>query len=86
VALYLKGITDLEDAKKVRQAGLAGIFVPNHDGRLNDHAISSYHALQKIVPLFKGCRQFDVFVDGGFREGADIVKALLFGVRRGLIL
>lgn len=61
-----------------------GIIVSNHGGRQLDGARSSISLLKPICDAVKDFRRtkkkpVGIFVDGGFRTGQDIVKALCLG-------
>lgn len=75
--LLVKGILTPEDALLAARHGADGICVSNHGGRQLDGAVSSVEVLPEIVSAV-GSR-LAVLVDGGFRRGADIVKALALG-------
>ena len=74
--MMLKGITHPEDAQMAVKLGY-GVYVSNHGGRNEDTSGSTIAALQDILPICKG--KVPVFIDGGFRRGMDIVKALSMG-------
>jgi len=75
----LKGILDLEDAQKSLDIGADAIIVSNHGGRQLDGAPSSILELNKISKLVGA--KLEVYVDGGFRYGADVIKAKALGAR-----
>jgi L-lactate dehydrogenase (cytochrome) len=81
--LVLKGITDLDDAKRAADAGVDGIVVSNHGGRQLDGARSSISSLPAIAAAV-GDRT-EVLFDGGVRSGQDVLKALARGARGCLI-
>lgn len=74
--VMLKGIMHPADAEMCVKLGY-GIFVSNHGGRNEDTSASTISALPDIVSIAKG--KVPVFIDGGFRRGMDIVKALCMG-------
>ena len=77
--LVLKGIETREDAQLAREHGVDGIVVSNHGGRALDTNRSTIEALAEVI---EGAGPaMPVFVDGGFRRGTDIVKALALGAR-----
>ena len=77
--LVLKGIETREDARLARERGVDGIVVSNHGGRALDSNRSTIEALGEVV---EGAGAgMPVFIDGGFRRGTDIVKALAMGAR-----
>ena len=59
------------------------MVVSNHGGRQLDGAIPSIVALPAIVDAVEDA--IPVLVDGGFRRGVDVVKALALGARAVLI-
>ena len=76
--LVLKGIETREDARLAREHGVDGIVVSNHGGRALDTNRSTIEALRSD----RRCRNgMPVFIDGGFRRGTDIFKALAMGAR-----
>lgn len=74
--ITLKGIMNPEDAAMCVKTGV-GVFISNHGGRNEDTSASTISALPDIVSVVKG--KVPVFIDGGFRRGMDIVKALSMG-------
>jgi len=81
--LVLKGILDVEDAKRAAAAGVDGIVVSNHGGRQLDGARSSIAALPEIADAVGD--RIDVLFDGGIRSGQDVLKALARGARGCMI-
>ena len=65
--LILKGIQDVEDAKRAVDTGADALIVSNHGGRQLDGAESSIRALPRIVDAV-GSR-IKVHMDGGIRSG-----------------
>ena len=78
VRLVLKGIMTHEDAKLAAEAGVDGIVVSNHGGRVEDGVSATIDVLPEIVAAAGG---MPVLVDSGFRRGSDIVKALAIGAK-----
>ena len=70
-------------AKKALEAGAAGIIVSNHGGRVLDGAQAGIEVLEEIVKAVDG--KMKIFVDGGFRSGNDVFKALALGADGVLI-
>lgn len=73
----VKGVMTVEGALKALEAGAYGILVSNHGGRVLDETESTVSVLPEIVEAVQG--QMKVFVDGGFRSGLDVFKALAIG-------
>jgi isopentenyl diphosphate isomerase/L-lactate dehydrogenase-like FMN-dependent dehydrogenase len=76
--LLLKGILAFEDAKLAADAGIDGIVVSNHGGRVEDGVGATIDVLPEIVAA---AGTMPVLVDSGFRRGSDIVKALAIGAK-----
>ena len=77
--IVVKGVLTGDDARHAVDVGAAAISVSNHGGRQLDGVPASLRALPEVVEAVKG--QIEVFMDGGVRRGADIVKALCMGAR-----
>jgi L-lactate dehydrogenase (cytochrome) len=60
-----------------------GLIVSNHGGRQLDGARSSISALPRVVEAVQGAKP--VLVDGGIRNGADILRARAAGADACLI-
>ncbi|MFI4996238.1 MAG: alpha-hydroxy acid oxidase [Hyphomicrobiales bacterium] len=75
--LVVKGILDEDDARRAADAGADGIVVSNHGARQLDGAVSPIEVLPEIAKAVGG--RLCVMIDGGFRRGTDIVKALALG-------
>ena len=77
--LILKGIATVEDAEIALQHGVEVIYVSNHGGRQLDHGLGSMTVLPQVVAAVAG--RAEVWVDGGFMRGTDVVKALALGAK-----
>ncbi len=77
--LVLKGVLHPEDAVLAVEHGVAGIVVSNHGGRQLDGTRASFEALPAVVEAVGG--RAEVYLDGGIRRGADVLKALALGAR-----
>jgi isopentenyl diphosphate isomerase/L-lactate dehydrogenase-like FMN-dependent dehydrogenase len=75
--MIAKGILNPCDVAHVVACGLKGLMVSNHGGRQLDTSVSSLSALPGIVREAGG--RLLVFIDGGFRRGTDVLKALALG-------
>ncbi len=81
--LILKGIMDVQDAKRAVECGADALVVSNHGGRQLDGAPSAIAALPPIVEAVGD--RIEVWMDGGIRSGQDVFKALALGARGTLI-
>ncbi len=77
--LILKGILDVEDARKAAEIGADAIIVSNHGGRQLDGALSAIRMLPSIVAAVGD--QVEVHMDSGIRSGQDVLKALALGAK-----
>lgn len=75
--IVLKGILTAEDATLAVQSGADAIVVSNHGGRAEDGNRSTIESLPEIVTAVR--RRIPVLIDGGFRRGTDVFKALALG-------
>jgi isopentenyl diphosphate isomerase/L-lactate dehydrogenase-like FMN-dependent dehydrogenase len=75
--VILKGILTAEDTEKSVQGGISAVIVSNHGGRQLDHVGGTIEALPECVQAANG--KIPVLIDGGFRRGTDILKALALG-------
>lgn len=80
--IVLKGIQSAEDAKIAADMGLQGIYLSNHGGRQLQDAPN---CLETLLEIRSKCPEIfaklEVYCDGSFRTGADILKALCLGVK-----
>ncbi|HJZ68243.1 MAG TPA: alpha-hydroxy acid oxidase [Blastocatellia bacterium] len=77
--LVLKGIVTREDALLSLENGVDGIIVSNHGGRGEESGRATIDSLPEVLQAVGG--KIPVIVDGGFRRGTDIFKALAMGAR-----
>ena len=77
--LILKGIATVEDAELAVQHGVEVVYVSNHGGRQLDHGLGSAAVLPQIVSAVG--KKAEVWVDGGFMRGTDVVKAIALGAK-----
>jgi isopentenyl diphosphate isomerase/L-lactate dehydrogenase-like FMN-dependent dehydrogenase len=76
--VVLKGIETREDARLSRESGADGIIVSNHGGRAEESGRGTIECLPEVID---GAGSMPVLIDGGFRRGTDIYKALALGAR-----
>ena len=81
--LVIKGLLHPEEAREAKRRGADAVVVSNHGGRQLDGAVASIAALPGIVDVVGDT--MPVLVDGGFRRGVDVIKALALGARAVLI-
>ncbi|MEG9884176.1 MAG: alpha-hydroxy acid oxidase [Hyphomicrobiales bacterium] len=79
----VKGILSREDARIAAQHDINAIVVSNHGGRQLDGAMSSVRALAEVIDQVGD--RMEVWVDGGVRSGADVLKMITMGARCVLI-
>ena len=77
--LVLKGIQTSEDARLCKENGVDGIVVSNHGGRADETLRATIDCLPEVVEA--AGPSVTVMVDGGFRRGTDVFKALACGAR-----
>jgi isopentenyl diphosphate isomerase/L-lactate dehydrogenase-like FMN-dependent dehydrogenase len=75
--LLIKGVVTKEDGELAVRHGFDGVIVSNHGGRAEDSGRASIDSLSEVVDGTR--RKIPVLVDGGFRRGTDIFKALAIG-------
>src|SRR5262249_22143009 len=76
--LLLKGIDNGDDARLCREHGVDGIILSNHGGRAAETGRGTIECLAEVV---QGAGDIPVLIDGGFRRGTDVYKALALGAR-----
>jgi L-lactate dehydrogenase (cytochrome) len=83
--IILKGVQTGEDAVRSYEAGMDGIVVSNHGGRQLDFTRSGIEMLVEVMGALRSIGadldKFTVLVDGGFRRGSDVFKALALGAK-----
>jgi isopentenyl diphosphate isomerase/L-lactate dehydrogenase-like FMN-dependent dehydrogenase len=75
--VIIKGIETGIDAALAVQHGADGIVVSNHGGRAVETERATIECLPEIIAAVNG--RIPVIIDGGFRRGTDIYKALSLG-------
>ena len=75
--VIIKGVEVGLDAALAVQYGADAIIVSNHGGRAVETGLGTIECLPEVVAAVNG--RIPVIVDGGFRRGTDIFKALALG-------
>ena len=74
-----KGIMTGEDAQLCAETGIAGVIVSNHGGRHLDNTLATVEVLSEAAAAARG--KLEIYLDGGIRRGADVVKAIALGAK-----
>jgi 4-hydroxymandelate oxidase len=74
-----KGVMTAEDVALCRETGIAGVVISNHGGRHLDNTLAPVEVLSEAVAA-AGAR-LEIYLDGGVRRGADVVKAIALGAK-----
>lgn len=81
--ILAKGIASPQDARRALDAGIDGIVVSNHGGRMLDGTPAAIELLPAVAHEVAGAAP--VLVDGGIRRGADVLRALALGANAVLV-
>jgi heme/flavin dehydrogenase (mycofactocin system) len=79
----VKGVSRVDDAKRVVDLGATALSVSNHGGNNLDGTPAPIRSLPAVVDAVGD--QIEVLLDGGVRRGSDVVKALSLGARAVMI-
>ncbi len=79
----VKGVSRVDDARRVVDLGASALSVSNHGGNNLDGTPAPIRALPAVVDAVGD--QIEVLLDGGVRRGGDVVKALALGARAVMI-
>jgi isopentenyl diphosphate isomerase/L-lactate dehydrogenase-like FMN-dependent dehydrogenase len=77
IKIVLKGLMTAEDAHLAMDYQVDGIYISNHGARQLESNLSTIECLEEIVTAVAG--KMPILIDGGFRRGTDIFKALALG-------
>lgn len=77
--LVVKGVQNIEDARKLVDFGVDGIQLSNHGGRQLDRAPVPFRLLPNVVREVG--RDVEIHVDTGIMSGADVVACIAQGAR-----
>ena len=81
--LVVKGVQNLNDARKLADMGVDAILLSNHGGRQLDRAPIPFHLLPDAVREVG--KDTEIFLDTGIMSGADIVASIALGAKFTLI-
>jgi isopentenyl diphosphate isomerase/L-lactate dehydrogenase-like FMN-dependent dehydrogenase len=79
IPVVAKGIMTGEDVELCAEVGADGVIVSNHGGRHLDNTLATVEVLSEAVTAAKG--KLEIYLDGGIRRGADVVKAVALGAK-----
>jgi (S)-mandelate dehydrogenase len=75
--LLIKGVLSVADAERAAALGCDGIVLTNHGGRQLDSCVAPIEVLPEVVAAVG--KRLTIIIDGGFRRGTDVIKALALG-------
>lgn len=75
--LVIRGLETAEDAQLALKHGADGIVVSNHGGRASETGRGTLESLPEMAAVIN--KRIPILIDGGFRRGTDIFKALALG-------
>lgn len=81
--ILIKGVLEPDDALAAVDAGADGVIVSNHGGRQLDGVASSISKLANVAAAVGD--HTEVYLDGGVRNGIDVVKAVALGAKGVLV-
>jgi L-lactate dehydrogenase (cytochrome) len=81
--LVVKGVQNVDDARRLADMGVDGITLSNHGGRQLDRAPIPFHLLPDVVREVG--KDTEVHLDTGIMSGADIVASIALGAKFTLI-
>ncbi|KAF2416860.1 alpha-hydroxy acid oxidase [Microbacterium sp. B35-30] len=81
--IVVKGVQNIDDSKRLIDAGVDGIILSNHGGRQLDRAPIPFRLLPEVVREVG--KDATVMVDTGIMNGADIVASIALGAKFTLI-
>jgi 4-hydroxymandelate oxidase len=83
VPVVLKGVMSPDEARKAVASGVQGIVVSNYAARSIPGVASPIEMLPSIADAVGG--KVPILIDGSFRLGSDVMKALALGARAVLL-
>ena len=83
VPIVLKGVMQAADATEATERGIASVVVSNHGTGQAEGDTEPITVLPAIAEAVAG--RIPILVDGGFRRGSDVLKAISLGATAALI-
>ena len=83
VPLVLKGVMQPADAVEAAERGIAGVIVSNHGSGQAEGQAEPLAVLPAVAEATSG--RIPILVDGGFRRGSDVLKAIALGAQAALV-
>jgi len=77
--LTVKGIQNVDDAKRVAGLGADAVLLSNHGGRQLDRGPVPLHLLQEVRKELRS--ELEVHLDTGIMHGADVLAAIALGAQ-----
>lgn len=81
--ILIKGVMTADDAVAAADVGADGVIVSNHGGRQLDGVASTISSLPEVSTAVGD--RVEVYMDGGVRNGIDVIKAVALGADGVLI-
>ena len=79
----VKGVSRVDDARRVLDLGATALSVSNHGGNSLDSTPAPLRSLSAVAEAVGD--RIEVLLDGGVRRGGDVAKALALGARAVMI-
>ena len=83
VPLVLKGVMQTADAVEAAERGIAGVVLSNHGTGQAEGDTEPVAVLPAVAEALAG--RIPLLVDGGFRRGGDVLKAIALGATAALV-
>jgi len=76
IPMIVKGCVSVENAMMIQKSGADGVYVSNHGGRFLYNSVAPLNVVKDIRDAVKKAnKNFGVWLDGGIRNGQDILTA-----------
>jgi 4-hydroxymandelate oxidase len=81
--IAVRGVLRGDDARRCVDRGANAVVAANHWGRLFDGAVAAVEVVPELVAAVDG--RAEVLVEGGFRRGVDVLRAVALGAKAVLV-